>query len=202
MSSFPLTSWGRVCDAQEGECEARDELSETYRSPLEHYFRKYGMVNEAEDLAQEVLIRVFHGGVLERADPQKGRFRSLLCAVARNVLLSHFQRINAKKRGGGNLHLLGNLDLEVVAPTRTHHASRRLSTLSSALKQLAATDPHYHQAIVLHFMEGKTQQAVAQDMDRSLRSVQHLLRRGKRRLAQYVARESNQNLLPTGAVRG
>src|SRR5262249_39042076 len=54
---------------------------------------------DAEDIAQDVLERLA-GGVLERADPERGRLRALVKAVARHALLDHRRRRRAQKRGG------------------------------------------------------------------------------------------------------
>jgi RNA polymerase sigma-70 factor (ECF subfamily) len=54
-------------------------LCESYWYPLYAFVRKRGYArDEARDLTQEFFLRIIEGHYLERADPEKGRFRSFL----------------------------------------------------------------------------------------------------------------------------
>src|SRR5438105_2586361 len=99
---FPTTIWEDISSARKGSSRELDLLLSRYRAPIVGFLRwKNVNIEEAEDLAQEVLIRVSHPGFLEKVDPAKGRFRSLLLAVTRNVLSEGKRRDHAERRGGG-----------------------------------------------------------------------------------------------------
>lgn len=99
---FPTTIWEDITSARKGSSRELDLLLSRYRAPVVGFLRwKNVGVEEAEDLAQEVLIRVSQPGFLEKVDPAKGRFRSLLLAVTRNVLSEGRRRDHAERRGGG-----------------------------------------------------------------------------------------------------
>jgi hypothetical protein len=81
-SQFPTTRWSLVVAA--GDSQRKDarsalvSLCEHYWYPLYAYLRRRGYrAEEAQDLTQEFFIRVLEGRSLDRADPEKGRFRSL-----------------------------------------------------------------------------------------------------------------------------
>src|SRR5579864_9580454 len=80
-SDFPTTRWTLVVAAADPRRkEARSALSslcESYWYPLYAYVRRRGYLpHKAQDLTQEFFIRVLEGRYLDRADPEKGRFRA------------------------------------------------------------------------------------------------------------------------------
>jgi RNA polymerase sigma factor (sigma-70 family) len=99
---FPTTIWDDISSARKGSSRELDLLLSRYRSPILGFLRwKNVKTEEAEDLAQEVLIRISTPGFFEKVDASKGRFRSLLLAVTRNVLSESLRRDHAERRGGG-----------------------------------------------------------------------------------------------------
>jgi len=57
-------------------------------------------VPDAQDLTQDFLLTVIEGHLLQRADPNRGRFRSLLLKALRNFLSDNAAKKHARKRGG------------------------------------------------------------------------------------------------------
>ena len=79
------TRWSVVLSCADSKIEsaaARDALSDlckTYWRPIFAYLCRRGYsVEDAEDLAQDFFSSVLQGPLLQRADPERGRFRSLL----------------------------------------------------------------------------------------------------------------------------
>jgi RNA polymerase sigma-70 factor (ECF subfamily) len=58
---------------------------------------------EAQDLTQEFFVRVLEGRYLDRADPEKGRFRSFILTSLKFFVADEQDRHRARKRGGGVL---------------------------------------------------------------------------------------------------
>jgi RNA polymerase sigma-70 factor (ECF subfamily) len=79
-------------------------LCETYWYPLYAYLRRRGYPpDQAQDLTQEFFIRLLEGRYLDRADPEKGRFRSFLLVSLKFFVADEEDRLRACKRGGGML---------------------------------------------------------------------------------------------------
>jgi len=105
-SRFPTTRWTLVIAAGDPHRrEARSalvSLCENYWYPLYVYLRRRGYpADEAQDLTQEFFIRVLEGRYLDRADPEKGRFRSFLLTSLKFFVADEEDRRRARKRGGG-----------------------------------------------------------------------------------------------------
>ncbi|MEE2939543.1 MAG: sigma-70 family RNA polymerase sigma factor [Planctomycetota bacterium] len=80
---------------------ALEELCATYWFPLYAFLRRKGAgPEEAEDLVQEILGRVFERRDLAGVDPGRGRFRAWRATVARNHLNNRRAHEGAAKRGG------------------------------------------------------------------------------------------------------
>jgi RNA polymerase sigma-70 factor (ECF subfamily) len=105
-SQFPTTRWTLVVAAGDPHrTDARSalvSLCEGYWYPLYAYLRRRGYpAEEAQDLTQEFFTRVLEGRYLDRADPEKGRFRSFLLTSLKFFVADEQDRQRAQKRGGG-----------------------------------------------------------------------------------------------------
>ena len=111
------TRWSLISAARGGNKVAEREFVEKYREPVIATIRRCSPLLNAdtEDLVQEVFLRLFSREVLQRADPDKGRFRHLLLAVTKNVVASHIKQRCAKKRGGGAVYPLGDTDVPAAS---------------------------------------------------------------------------------------
>jgi RNA polymerase sigma-70 factor (ECF subfamily) len=104
--NFPTTTWTLVANA----CDPTDAagraafatLCEKYWYPLYAYIRRCGYpVEQAQDLTQEFFARVLEKRYIERADRNKGRFRTFLLSSVTYFLRDDQDRRQALKRGGG-----------------------------------------------------------------------------------------------------
>src|SRR5437870_7404336 len=107
-SQFPPTRWTLVVAAADPQRkEARSalvSLCEGYWYPLYAYLRRRGYVaDQAQDLTQDFFLRVLEGRYLDRADPEKGRFRSFILTSLKFFVADEEDRHRAHKRGGGVL---------------------------------------------------------------------------------------------------
>ena len=108
QSPFPTTRWSLVVAAGDpGRKEAQPalvSLCENYWYPLYAYLRRRGYsADQAQDLTQEFFMRVLEGRYLDRADPEKGRFRSFILTSLKFFVADEEDRQRARKRGGGLL---------------------------------------------------------------------------------------------------
>jgi RNA polymerase sigma factor (sigma-70 family) len=105
-SQFPTTRWTLVVAAgNPRRKEARFalvSLCENYWYPLYAYLRRRGYsADRAQDLTQEFFVRLLEGRYLDRADPEKGRFRSFILTSLKFLVADEADRQRAYKRGGG-----------------------------------------------------------------------------------------------------
>jgi len=104
---FSTTRWSVVlscADAESGNELARKALSQlckTYWRPIFAFICRRGYsIPDAQDLTQDFFLMVLEGSLLQRADPARGRFRSLLLKALQNFLIDKAAKKHAHKRGG------------------------------------------------------------------------------------------------------
>jgi len=105
MSGFETTRWSLVLKAGDDSPAARralDSLCQRYRSPVLAYLRRRGIDGgDAEDLTQAFFEKIIAQRLYERADPQRGRFRTFLLSALENFVNDEHQWATRLKRGGG-----------------------------------------------------------------------------------------------------
>src|SRR5580700_11507204 len=110
-SQFPTTRWTLVVAAggphRKDARPALVSLCENYWYPLYAYLRRRGYpADQAQDLTQEFFVRLLEGRYLDRADPEKGRFRSFILTSLKFFVADEGDRDRAQKRGGGTVEPL------------------------------------------------------------------------------------------------
>jgi RNA polymerase sigma-70 factor (ECF subfamily) len=103
---FVTTRWSVILAAgrleNAGSRGALEKLCQTYWYPLYAYVRRHGRSPEdAQDLTQEFFARLLEGNWVERADREKGKFRSFLLTAMNHFLSGEWDKARAQKRGGG-----------------------------------------------------------------------------------------------------
>src|SRR6516165_2942725 len=104
---FVTTRWSLIlsgADSQNGDREIREALAELcriYWRPIFFFITRRGYSpQDAEDLTQDFFVHILRGDWLQKADPARGRFRSLLLKSLQNFLNDAVDRSNSRKRGG------------------------------------------------------------------------------------------------------
>ena len=188
MGEFPATHWTLIDAARSGDASALRDFALSYRPPILAYLRSR-CPTQAEDLAQEVFLQLFHAGALDRADPARGYFRQLVRAVSRNVLGNHLRHEQTLKRGGG---------LEFVPLDGTELSSSAddafdrewlASLLQGALGRLAQNNPNYYEAVRQFLLEGNCQAEIAKSLGCKEKDVKNRVHRGRKKLIAYLEEE-------------
>lgn len=112
---FPPTHWSVVVAAGRSDTTrahaALEKLCRAYWFPLYAYARRRGYsVEDAQDLTQEFFARVLEHQWLARADQAKGRFRTFLLTAMERFLANEWDKVRARKRGGGQKNVPIQLD--------------------------------------------------------------------------------------------
>ena len=133
---FNTTRWSVVLSCADSGIEsvaARDAMSElckTYWRPIFAYICRRGYsTHDAEDLTQDFFSSLLHGPLLERADPERGRFRSLLLKALQDFLGHETEKQRAQKRGGGTKFVSWD-DWMAEAPSQLSISAQALNSWS------------------------------------------------------------------------
>ncbi len=104
---FATTRWSLILSAAQSEGaeqkarEALNELCRTYWRPVYSFVCRRGYsMEDAQDLTQDFFVKILEAGWLSHADPDRGRFRSLLLKSLQNFLINAAERTHTRKRGG------------------------------------------------------------------------------------------------------
>ncbi|HXG46311.1 MAG TPA: sigma-70 family RNA polymerase sigma factor [Methylomirabilota bacterium] len=102
---FAPTRWTLILRARGETPESRaalGELCEAYYQPVLRFLRREGREEDAaRELTQEFFARILASGGFERADPERGRFRSYLLGALKHFLADQRKHEQRLKRGGG-----------------------------------------------------------------------------------------------------
>lgn len=151
-AGFAPTHWSVVLAARgdpAGRQAALETLCRTYWPPVYGYLRRRGNSPEdAEDLTQGFFLHLTTSDFLSRPEPGRGRFRGFLIGALKHYLGSHFERVNARKRGGGAEFIdwaetdaeaeYGGMRDEQQDPAQIYEVSWALTLLRRALGRLDA----------------------------------------------------------------
>lgn len=112
---FATTQWTIVLAAREAQPDASRaalaQLCQTYWYPLYAYVRRRVVgVHEAQDCTQAFFAHLLEHGIVQNADPHRGRFRAFLLTACKRFLINEWHKARALKRGGGRLELSLDLD--------------------------------------------------------------------------------------------
>lgn len=124
QAEFKTTHWSVVlrvgATSESAAQQALEELCRAYWFPLYAYVRRQGhRPEDAQDLTQEFFSRFLERGSFERADPDRGRFRTYLLTCLKRFLNEEWRRANRQKRGGG----------QFAVPCDLHEAETRLAVV-------------------------------------------------------------------------
>jgi len=131
---FAATQWSVILAAGESQVDPESSrlalslLCQTYWPPLYTFARARGYsLHDAQDLTQSFFAYLLEHKTYQRADPEKGKFRSFLLSCFKHFLCDTHDRAQTLKRGGGREFL--SLDegrtsaAESLFQTQTQHAS-------------------------------------------------------------------------------
>jgi RNA polymerase sigma-70 factor (ECF subfamily) len=109
---------------------ALSELCKTYWRPIFAYVCRRGYsTQDAEDLTQDFFASLLQGPLLERADPERGRFRSLLLKALQDFLGHAREKLRTQKRGGG-MKFVSWDDWMAEAPSQLSFSAQALNSWS------------------------------------------------------------------------
>ena len=166
--------------AQAGDGQAFAELVSRYqRTVLNLAYRMLGDAQEAEDVAQEVFIRVYQS--LDRFDPSR-RFFSWLYRIAVNRCLS--------VRGRERLDTFAGDERELAdSALSPEQQASRAETRAAVQRAIARLPEHERTLVALRYGADLSYEAIAATMQLPIGTVKTRLFRARQRLAQMLQEE-------------
>jgi RNA polymerase sigma-70 factor, ECF subfamily len=175
-----------VAAVLEGDRERFGDLVERYQGRLVNYlFRLLRNPDDAHDLAQEVLVKVYQ--VLDRYDPQY-RFSTWLFRIAQNAAIDQIRRRRLKlvslrlddDDGEGR-------DLDLPAAERGPYGELRNRERASAIQQAIEALPwEYRELILLRHFGELPYEEIARLKQMPLGTVKNKLFRGRQMLKERL----------------
>ena len=163
-------------------------IVERYEAPLRRYIRRLGVRNEDDqlDVMQEIFIKVYRN--LNSFDTNM-KFSSWIYRIAHNEAISWYRKRNVRPEG----HLIDNGD-EVVTLLQSMESGQAKqfdeSLNAEAVNQaLEVLDQKYRDPLILRYFEHKEYEEISDILRIPTGTVGTLVHRGKKQLAQLLARE-------------
>jgi len=185
---------GRCLD---GDSTAWAELVKTHhRRVYSLCYRFTGSPHDAEDLAQEVFLKIY--GNLATFDLAKGSFQTWVTTLTRNLLVDHFrrskqQRVTDSMDAGWDESEEQKIADRLSDPRPTPHehaAQKELQKMVQAA--LTKVSPELREAVILRDLQDMDYKEIAQVLRIPEGTVKSRISRGRAELARLLQRNGRQ----------
>ena len=181
-----------------GDAEAWEEIVRTQSRRIYNIcYRFTGSADNADDLAQEVFIKMYR--TLASFDPEKGAFTTWITTMTRNLLVDHFRK---SKQDRATDSLDAGLGLEEdsatlgdriqdTAPSADDRIQRR-ETQEMVQKAIQKLSPELREAVILRDLQDMDYKEIAQALKVPEGTVKSRINRGRMELAKLLQRTYRQ----------
>ncbi|HLK47418.1 MAG TPA: sigma-70 family RNA polymerase sigma factor [Bryobacteraceae bacterium] len=174
------------------QCLSGDETAweELVRSHTRHVyglcFRFTGSSTEAQDLTQEVFVRVFR--TLKSFRSTEGSFGTWLARVTRNLLIDHYRRTRQERVTDSIDDQLPRLEQEgtAVRPDQALAGREASELLQAALQKLS---PDLREAVILRDLQEMEYREIAQVLNIPEGTVKSRINRGRAELGRLLRKQ-------------
>lgn len=193
---MPSTMWTTILQFHQDPAQVKDFVVRRYREPVVAFAKRQGLKEQdAEDVAQEVFVRVCQDTFLKRADQIRGKFRTVLLAVTKHVISSWHRHELAGKRDRRREVSLEGVHLSADLPADSEFDRLWVKNLMTQAMERLREDPGIEPLRLQ--LEGLTYQEIAQKLGKKVTDVTNHIHRAKGRLrkeferlvAEYSTRE-------------
>ncbi len=152
-------------------------------------YRYTNRKDEAEDLTQEILIRVYQN--LRSYRSEAGSFQNWILRVARNLIIDHYRQIRRYPQTGGSeeLETMNIKDDRIPNPQR---AAEQVEAAQFLQDGLSALPPELKEAIILRDLEGMAYHDIADLLNVPEGTVKSRINRGRIELAKLLMKRRTQ----------
>jgi RNA polymerase sigma-70 factor (ECF subfamily) len=152
-------------------------------------YRYTSRKDEAEDLTQDIFIRVYQNIKSFRSDA--GSFQSWILKIGRNLIIDHYRQTRRFQQAGGTeeLETMNLPDEHVPSPHRVAEQSEASRFLRDGLQALS---PELKEAVVLRDLEGMAYQEISELLGIPEGTVKSRINRGRLELAKLLTKRRAQ----------
>jgi RNA polymerase sigma-70 factor, ECF subfamily len=146
-------------------------------------YRFTGNSTDAEDLTQEVFLRIYR--TLGSYQAEHGAFPTWLCSVTRNLLVDHYRRTRRDRLTDSIDDAMPKVDEKHHSPTP--HQAAEQSELSAQLQEaLSHLSPELREAVILRDLHGLDYSEVQSVLQVPQGTVKSRINRGRIELARIL----------------
>jgi RNA polymerase sigma-70 factor (ECF subfamily) len=174
----------------QGDDAAWEAIVKSYARRIYNLSYRYtSQREEAEDLTQEIFIRVYQNLKSYRSDA--GSFQNWVLKVGRNLIIDHYRQTRRFQKAGGSeeLETLNLKDDKLPNPHRAAEQSEASIFLRDGLQALS---PELKEAIILRDLEGMAYQEIADLLSIPEGTVKSRINRGRLELAKILVKRRTQ----------
>jgi RNA polymerase sigma-70 factor, ECF subfamily len=184
---MPSTLWTAILEVRNQPDRVTDLIVRRYRQPIHDFALQQGLPHEdAEDVTQEVFLRVCREEFLVKADRTKGKFRTLLLAVTKHVIAKFREYALAGKRDRRRQVALGDFEIPDELPSDPAFDRLWVQNLVEQARERLKEDLPVR-ALMLQF-EGKSYRDIGIVLGKKETEVTNYIHRGKERLKREIER--------------
>jgi len=145
--------------------------------------------DEAEDLTQEIFIRVYQN--LKSFRSESGSFQSWIMKVGRNLVIDHYRRTRRYQQAAGTeeMEIMNLKDDKAPNPQRVAEQSEASRFVSEGLQALS---PELKEAIILRDLEGMAYLEIAELLGIPEGTVKSRINRARLELAKLLTKRRAQ----------
>jgi RNA polymerase sigma-70 factor (ECF subfamily) len=145
--------------------------------------------DEAEDLSQEIFIRVYQN--LKSFRSESGSFQSWVMKIGRNLIIDHYRRTRRFQQAAGTeeMESMNLKDERIPTPLRGVEQSEAAAFLREGLQALS---PELKEAIILRDLEGMTYLEIAELLGVPEGTVKSRINRARLELAKLLTKRQAQ----------
>ena len=152
-------------------------------------YRYTGRRDEAEDLTQEIFIRVYQN--LKSYRPDAGTFQNWVLRVGRNLIIDHYRQSRRFQQAAGTEEM-ETMNLKDDKVPNPHRAAEQVEASRFLRDGLSALSPELKEAIILRDLEGMAYQEIAELLSIPEGTVKSRINRGRLELAKLLIKRRSQ----------
>jgi RNA polymerase sigma-70 factor, ECF subfamily len=181
-----------------GDAEAWEEIVRAHSRRIYNIcYRFTGSADNADDLAQEVFIKIYR--TLASFDPEKGAFTTWITTMTRNLLVDHFRKTKQDRATDSLDAGLGDEDdsatlgdrIQDTAPSADDRIQRR-ETQEMVQKAIQKLSPELREAVILRDLQDMDYKEIALALKVPEGTVKSRINRGRMELAKNLQRTYRQ----------
>ena len=178
----------------QGDDAAWESIVTSYTRRLYNLSYRYtNRRDEAEDLTQEIFIRIYQNLKSYRADA--GTFQNWILKVGRNLIIDHYRQSRRYQQVGGSEEI-ETMNVKDDRAPNPHRAAEQLDAARFLADGLQSLAPELKEAVILRDLEGMAYQEMADLLGIPEGTVKSRINRGRLELTKLLTRRRAQMRVP------